>query len=330
MPQLTELPHPPAARQGWPWIASSARVPLNKPEGGAWPKISIVTPSFNQGRFLEETIRSVLLQNYPNLEYIVIDGGSTDGSVDLIKRYEPWLTAWVSEPDAGQSHAINKGLALSTGTIFNWINSDDMLSPNALHSIALSFKDCDVVAGGCANFTEGVDEEHVKLSSGLVPSRMIRGDSRTVFQQPAFWMRREGIQECGGIDESLHYIFDLDLAVRFLSLFPRVVYLPDVLARFRLHPESKTISAAEMWGSETPAWCRKLLKLDQFAAIHKSCDVRLREVSWWDKLGRLKSETSASRWRRTVNIARDACLDPRVRWTRMTLGAARQTLTGER
>lgn len=100
------------------------------PDGKPWPKISIVTPSFNQGQYIEETIRSILLQGYPNLEYIVIDGGSTDGAVDVIRKYEKWLTYWVSEPDKGQADAINKGLERCTGEIFNWINSDDILLPN--------------------------------------------------------------------------------------------------------------------------------------------------------------------------------------------------------
>ena len=99
------------------------------PNGEAWPRISIVTPSFNQGQFIEETIRSILLQGYPNLEYIIIDGGSTDESVEIIKKYEPWLTYWVSEKDRGQAHAINKGLERCTGEILAYINSDDYYYP---------------------------------------------------------------------------------------------------------------------------------------------------------------------------------------------------------
>src|SRR5690554_4018590 len=108
--------------------------------------ISIVTPSFNQGHYLEETIDSVLSQNYPNLEYVVIDGGSTDGSVDIIKKYEKHLKYWVSEGDRGQSHAINKGLARCTGEVFNWLNSDDYLEPGALQTIGEAFENPNTTA----------------------------------------------------------------------------------------------------------------------------------------------------------------------------------------
>src|SRR5438067_1469746 len=135
-PTLVELPPPPAGKTGWPWTDETPALQSTRPDGSAWPRISIVTPSYNQGQFIEETIRSVLLQGYPDLEYIIIDGGSQDESVEIIKKYEPWLTYWVSEQDRGQSHAINKGFDRSTGLILGWLNSDDVLLPNALATVA--------------------------------------------------------------------------------------------------------------------------------------------------------------------------------------------------
>ena len=125
---------PPSGQTGWPWTEGSESLPDKMPDGREWPRITVVTPSFNQGRFLEATLRSILLQGYPNLEYFVLDGGSTDSSVEIIKKYERWLTYWVSERDGGQSAAINRGLRMGTGSHATWINSDDMLCQNALNT----------------------------------------------------------------------------------------------------------------------------------------------------------------------------------------------------
>src|SRR5215831_1246876 len=130
--QPTILPPSPADKVGWPWNDDSeTAASIENP-----PRISVITPSFNQQRFIEQTIRSVLLQKYPNLEYIIIDGGSTDGSIDIIKKYEPHLTYWESQRDRGQSHAINKGFARATGEILCWLNSDDYYLSGALHTVA--------------------------------------------------------------------------------------------------------------------------------------------------------------------------------------------------
>ena len=136
---LNELPPPHPDKSGWPWTEESELLPPLQPDNNSWPRISIITPSFNQGQFLEETIRSILLQNYPNLEYIIIDGKSTDDSPEIIRKYDPWITYWVSEQDRSQSHAINKGLDRCTGDLGNWICSDDLLCKNALNQFVSNF-----------------------------------------------------------------------------------------------------------------------------------------------------------------------------------------------
>ena len=149
-PSIGELPLSPPGRKGWPWTEPSAPLPATLPDGRPWPKISIVTPSFKQGRFIEETIRSVLLQGYPNLEYIIIDGGSKDEPVEIIRKYERWLTYWVSEPDRGQSEAINKGMARATGEILAYINSDDYYAAGAFKA-AVENLDASQAAWFCAD-----------------------------------------------------------------------------------------------------------------------------------------------------------------------------------
>jgi len=130
-PQLDDLPPPPPGATGWPWTEDTAGHSASDNIVEDWPRISIVTPSFNQGHFIEETIRSVLLQGYPDIEYFVIDGGSTDETVSIIEKYAPWLAHWESQPDRGQSHAINKGLNRSSGEIVAYIKSrtDATISP---------------------------------------------------------------------------------------------------------------------------------------------------------------------------------------------------------
>ena len=130
------LPPAPAHCTGWPWTTHTTATPATEL---SWPRISIVTPSYNQGHYLEETIRSVLLQGYPNLEYIVIDGGSQDNSLEIIQKYQPWIAYWHSQPDRGQADALNQGFARATGEICAYLNSDDLFLPNTLFSVAIAF-----------------------------------------------------------------------------------------------------------------------------------------------------------------------------------------------
>jgi len=136
---LADLPSPPPGRSGWPWTEASEPLPSTAPGGVRWPGIAIVTPSMNQGAYLEAAIRSVLLQGYPNLEYVIMDGGSTDGSRELIERYAPFLTSWTSEPDGGQYEAITRGHTRTSGHLMAWINSDDLYLPGAFRAVAEAF-----------------------------------------------------------------------------------------------------------------------------------------------------------------------------------------------
>jgi glycosyltransferase involved in cell wall biosynthesis len=238
--QKRDLPSAPLGKSGWPWINISPPAYSFLENGKQWPKISIVTPSFNQGQFLEETIRSVLLQNYPNLEYIIIDGGSSDESVDIIKKYEPWITYWVSEKDDGQAHAINKGLFRCTGEIFNWINSDDFLTEGALRVVAENINNYDVLAGTVLNFND--TGQILVRSSNLSAQKMIKGDPAVIYQQPGTWLWIDNLRHVGGLNDTFHYSFDWLLTINYLIVYPRVKYITDVLVNFRIHNKSKTVN----------------------------------------------------------------------------------------
>lgn len=295
------------------------------PDGRPWPAISVVTPSFNQGAFLEETLRSVLLQGYPNLEFFVMDGGSTDASVGIIKKYRRWLAHWESERDRGQAHAINKGLARCTGEIFNWINSDDYLLPGALGKIAGALADADTVAGTVINF-DGKGHWEPLVSSELEVEKLILGVQSSVYHQPGLWLKRDKLIACGGIDDFFQYAFDWDLTLRYLSLYPRVNYIPDVVAHFRLHPQSKTVSAQHHMIDDFHRVLVKLRSAGPTAATRRACDVQLRTLDWWKLLPQFAEDARRPRLARATQIALAACRDPQVRITRLTLGAIRRLL----
>lgn len=214
---------------------------------GQLPKISIVTPSFNQGEYIEDTINSVLNQNYPNLEYIIIDGGSTDNTVDIIRKYEKHLKYWISEPDKGQSDAINKGLAYCTGEIFNWLNSDDLLETDSLHSIVNHFSSdkYDIVSGWEILFNNQ-GGEFLKKGTLIYPTFEKTLFSGVIYQPSTFW-KLSVIKKLFPINNELHFLMDADLWLRYLLQYgqDRVKKVEDILARFRLHDSSKTMSQAD-------------------------------------------------------------------------------------
>jgi glycosyltransferase involved in cell wall biosynthesis len=216
-----------------------------------YPRISIVTPSYHQARYLPETIESILKQDYPNLEYIIIDGGSTDGSVDVIRRYESHLAYWVSEKDSGQSEAINKGFRKSTGVLFNWINSDDVLFPGALHRIARAYlrhPDAALIVGDHARGDGG---RGIFLASGAPSRRAVSpaGWVMPIGQQSAFIAARV-FERVGGVREDLHCIMDAELYYRILVEGGRLVRTRGLIGLIREHPQCKGIARACEWSQE--------------------------------------------------------------------------------
>ena len=207
-----------------------------------WPRITIVTPSYNQGQYLEETIRSVLSQGYPNLEYIVMDGGSIDNSVDIIRRYEAQIAYWESQPDGGQSAAIQSGFGKASGVILGYLNSDDVLLPGSLEAIGrfyASHKSAGMIVG-----------KSLIIDSISRIQRPVWGFPPTFysllfwgtggFNQPASFWTREAFFDVGGLDPSLHFAFDYDFYTRLSRKKYKIMRIDTFLAAFRYHETSKT------------------------------------------------------------------------------------------
>ena len=251
-PTLDELPPPPAGKTGWPWTEESPQLPDTMPGGSHWPRVSIVTPSYNQGQFIEETIRSVLLQGYPDLEYIIIDGGSTDGSVEIIRKYEHRLAYWVSEPDRGQSEAINKGWQRASGQIMAWLNSDDTYGPGAVARAVdffLKRSEADIIYGG-VKFARGDGSPicSVAAREPFDPRELLLRD---FISQPATFLRRTAVEALGWLDTNLHHAMDYGYWLRAVAQGCVLAPVPGApLARFRIHETSKSISRAERFYPE--------------------------------------------------------------------------------
>jgi GT2 family glycosyltransferase len=215
------------------------------------PKISIVTPSFEQGRFLARTISSVVNQAYPNVEYIVQDGGSTDGTLDTLRQFADKLTLWVSEPDAGQADAINRGFARTTGDIMAWLNSDDLYLPGALAYVARYFVDhpeVDVLYGN----RRMIDEDDGEIGAWILPQhddRMLTSVDY-VPQETLFWRRSIWEAAGGRVDTDFGYALDWDLLLRFRDAGANIVRVPRFLGAFRVHDEQKTSAQANLGAEE--------------------------------------------------------------------------------
>ncbi len=206
--------------------------------------VSIITPSYNHARFIEATIRSVLDQDYPEIEYLVMDGGSTDGTADVIQKYAARLSGWVSEKDRGQTDAINKGFARARGEILAWLNSDDTYNPGAVSEAVAYLRghpQVGLVYGDC-NFIDAQGDVIGKFPARQTDYARLRQGYVHVPQQAAFF-RADLWRQVGPLDPSFYFAMDYDLWVR-LARISRVAYLPGrVWANFRLHGDAKTVAA---------------------------------------------------------------------------------------
>lgn len=242
-------------------------------------KISIITPSFNQGKFIEKTILSVIEQPYENIEYIIIDGGSTDNTLDIIKKYEDRIDYWVSEPDNGQSSALNKGFSKATGDVLAWINSDDYYELDIFDKVMKKFTDPDVyiLNGNCMMHYADSETTFIDKPGLVNTSRMLRY-WRPFFcpPQPSIFFRREVWVEVCPLDESLNYSMDLDLWLK-MSLRNKFTFYNEVLSHYLIHDSSKSGSEGG-FKKFVPEW-RKVA----FKYLWKS-GIRVQLSFWQDYL----------------------------------------------
>ncbi len=211
---------------------------------GDYPKVTIITPSFNQGQYIEETIRSVLAQNYPNLEYFIFDGGSTDNTVDIIKKYDQYITYWETKPDNGQSHAINKGFGMATGDIIGWLNSDDLFHPETLQSVADHFKDKNYrkILYGEGTYLFDKYQISIKNTTARLSANHAISLCSFIIQPSSFWGKTV-VDEIGGLDENLHYGFDWDWFIKASNKnipFQKVI---EDFSIYRIHEQHKSSTA---------------------------------------------------------------------------------------
>lgn len=245
------------------------------------PLVSIVTPSFNQGGFIGETIDSVLTQDYPRIEYLIVDGGSTDGTLDILKRYDGRLS-WVSEPDRGQSDAINKGWRKSRGDIIAWLNADDLYRPGALRKVVAFFQEhphIDLVYGDCEYLDEqGADVELPPIQSADRVQLIISPYS--IIAQPATFLRRRVLETVGYLDETLHLVMDLEYWLRVATRHD-IAHLPECLAAFRLHGGAKTNRRSAIVTEERLSVYERLFKLpDLPSGLRRLERIAMRNAYW--------------------------------------------------
>jgi glycosyltransferase involved in cell wall biosynthesis len=252
---VKDLPEPPAGKRGWPWTVGSKLLPNRRSDGSEWPSLSIVTPSYNQGQFLEMTIRSVLLQGYPNLEYIVIDGGSGDESVEIIRKYERFLSYWVSEKDNGQTDAINRGLSRTTGQYLGWLNSDDIYTKGSFKKAvnALLASPKSVLVHSNRILLDGDDRV---FGCSPIPEFNPPHFHCVVCSETAFWTRI-AMNECGLLDSTYNFAMDLEFFSR-LFLYGNFIKLDDYLGYFRCHSLSKSSTIWNIAEEETEKIWREL------------------------------------------------------------------------
>lgn len=265
------------------------------------PHICIVMPSFNQAAYLEEAITSVLSQDYPHKQLIVMDGGSKDGSVDILKKYADRLHYWQSQPDRGQSHALNQGFAHAEGDLLTWVNSDDILLPGALSAVAQAWRTYGQpqwIAANC--FWLNPEGRVIRCARGMRYSRILERYANENIGAPSSFFSPKLLEQVGGVDEDMHYMMDTELWLRFMRSGVRYHRLHRYCWGLRLHPQAKmsghNFAESAMSQADHPVWQKRAKERAMMRERHHISDGDLRRGAYWSRFLRLVSGTTPRAW----------------------------------
>lgn len=291
------------------------------------PKISIVVPNFNNGSYISETLQSICDQNYSRKQIIVVDGGSTDASIDIIREFDNQIDYWISEPDKGQADAIRKGLNFCDGDLFNWINSDDALSPGALETIAKAWQPGRAIAGSVMNFDNAgllgkVSNKGLTINGICQRDAYIFRKSPTSFHQPGFFFDLCSLKELE-IDVDLHYCFDSLLVMKYIKRFGQPVYIDDVIAMFRMHEQSKTQSQSDKFFVEIIEVYSRLASNPEFSEHKKALELAMAKKKWRNTV---RQRSDARGVFEFLDLLWEIIKDPAIRVDRYALSKLKRSL----
>jgi len=291
------------------------------------PLTSIVVPNLNGGRFLAECLASILEQRSDLMELIVVDGGSTDNSVEVLKRFEDHIDALIVEPDRGQADAIMKGAGIARGELFHWINSDDIVLPGALSAVRDGIGDAACFAGAVQEMDDTGAPVRVVLQRRLTAEAILRHPWRgSSYHQPGVWLRRKRFLDCGGLDRELHFAFDRDMMVRYLATGAEVRITDRPLAGFRLHPKSKTVAQSARFREEQLETLRRCAE-DGPQRLRRVASSHIERLNWWAQLDEIQARAvREGRLKAAFAVLRGVAARPAARAGRASMSALLKVL----
>lgn len=295
------------------------------------PFLSVVVPNLNGGKYLPQTLESILAQEGPQFELIVVDGGSTDGSAEVLERFKDRIDVLIVEPDRGQADAIMKGVAIARGKLFNWINSDDVLLPGALAAVVDGIGNTDCFAGAVQDMDESGAPVGVVRQRRLTAEAILRHPWRgSSYHQPGVWLRRQRFLDCGGLDRDLDFAFDREMMIRFLAAGAAVRITDRPLAGFRLHPGSKTVALSSRFNEEQLETLRRFAD-DGPRRLRRLASTHLERMNWWSELEGIQGMAKGgNRLKAATRILVGVATRPRSRVGRASLRALARVLFSSR